>query len=89
MYPVFSTSKNLNTPLSCEAEVNETYVGGKEAINIKTNVQGDKVPMLGMIQKDGDIKLKQFEKVNNSNIRPIIDEHISENAIVHMDESPL
>ncbi len=90
-YVIQNTDFNL---LEGIVEVDETYVGGRESnkhYSKKTKeynkIQGDKTPILGMLQKDGDIRYKQFNKVNKSNIQPIMYQNISNNAIIHTDES--
>ena len=52
-------------------------------------VQGDKAMIIGMLERGGDLVMKKFDKMNKTTIKPIIDQHICETAIVNTDESPI
>jgi hypothetical protein len=89
-------TESFKKPLKNIVEVDETYVGGKESNKHKdkrtqayNKVQGDKAPILGMQELAGDLKLVHFEKTNRENIKPILNRHISKNATIHTDESPV
>ncbi len=82
--------------LSNIVEVDEMYVGGAEKNKHKykrtmnsNKIHGDKSAILGMIERNGNLVLRDIEKVNKSNIMPLIEKHIDIDAIVNTDESPI
>jgi hypothetical protein len=89
-------STESHNMLSGVVELGETYVGGVEGNKHKSKrttnpniIQGDKTMILGMLERGGDLVMKKFDKINKVNVQPIIDQHISETAIVNTDESTI
>ncbi len=80
--------------LTGEVEIDETYVGGKEANKHKskrmpkgtTGAKG-KSPMVGLLQRDGNMVLRVIDadKANKETIQPIVREHVSKDAIIYTD----
>jgi len=89
-------TESFAKPLDGIVEVDETYVGGIEKnkhANRRTifsdKCQGDKVPFLGIQQRGGDLRLRQFAKTNKENIKPIMDANIAPDTLIMTDESPI
>lgn len=79
--------------LENEVEIDETFVGGKNKNRHKDKkvekCQGrsfkDKVPVFGMLQRDGRLIAKAVTNTQARTLAPIISEHISMNSIVFTD----
>ena len=87
-------TKSFNKPLEGIVEVDETYVGGKEANKHKgkrtKGTQGrstkTKSVVFGMQERDGDLRANYVPDAKTKTLRPIIAENIAEDAIVMSDE---
>jgi transposase-like protein len=78
-------------------EVDETYVGGKKANHSKKKRQArrdnnqqitgmqDKQPVIGLLERDGRIKLQVVDKAHGKTIKPIIEQTVSKDATLVTD----
>lgn len=78
-------------------EVDETYLGGKKANHSKKKRQArrdnnlqvtgmqDKQPVIGLLEREGKIKLQVVDKAHGKTIKPIIEQTVSKDAIVVTD----
>ncbi|HJP62007.1 MAG TPA: IS1595 family transposase [Mucilaginibacter sp.] len=78
-------------------EVDETYIGGKKANHSKKKRQErrdnklqitgmqDKQPVIGLLEREGRIKLQVVDKAHGKTIKPIIEETVSKDAILITD----
>ncbi len=85
---------NFKAMLGIEVEIDESFVGGKNKnrhANKKVeNSQGrshkDKTPVLGMIQRDGNLITVVVPDTKQDTIEPIIHTHVEKGANVYTDE---
>jgi transposase-like protein len=78
-------------------EVDETYVGGKKANHSKKKRQArrdnnqqitgmqDKQPVIGLLERDGRIKLQVVNQAHGKTIKPIIEQTVSKDATLVTD----
>lgn len=91
---VRSTFKQPENKLTATVEIDETYIGGLEKNKHKSkrtpNTQGrsikTKTPVLGIIQRKGQVYAIPVKDTKSSTILPIINEKIENNCIVYTDE---
>lgn len=80
--------------LEGDVEVDETYIGGKNKNRHKDKkvekCQGrsykDKVPVFGMIQRDGKLIAMVVPKVDGETLKPIIRSYVKKGTVIHSDE---
>jgi transposase-like protein len=71
-------------------EVDETYVGGKRKGTGTGNYRQHKETVIGIIQRDGDLKFVHVGNADSKTIRAVLEEHISEDVdVIVTDESVL
>lgn len=85
---------NFKAVLSNDVEIDETFVGGKNANRHKDkkveNSQGrsykDKTPVLGMIERGGNLITVVVPDTKQHTVEPIVHAHIEKGANVYTDE---
>jgi transposase-like protein len=78
-------------------EIDETYIGGKKANHSKKKRQArrdnqlqvtgyqDKQPVIGMLEREGRIRLRVVDKAHGKTIKPIIEQTVSKEATLVTD----
>ena len=83
-------------PLEGEVEVDETYVGGKlknkhtlaiERTKNMTGKKDNKAVVVGMVQRNGEVKAIKTKDAKKETILPVVFENIKEGSKVYSDES--
>jgi transposase-like protein len=89
-----SQTKSFNRPLSNTIEVDETYIGGKEKnkhANKRTeNTQGrstkTKTPVMGLLERNGNVKAEVVEKTNSKTVKNALIENVVLGSRIVTDE---
>jgi transposase-like protein len=74
--------------LGGEVEADETYVGGK-ARGKGRGYTGNKIAVVSLVQRGGDLRSTVAERVTGKTITALLKRHVSEEAHLNTDESPL
>ena len=77
---------NGDGPLGGHVEIDETYVGGKVRGKGRGPSAGNKTIVLGMMQRDGDLRAGIVPNVRRNTLEPIILRHVSRTATISTDE---
>lgn len=75
-------------PLGGEVEADETYIGGK-AKGKGRGYTGNKVAVVSLVQRGGDVRSHVAERVTGKTITTLLRRHVAEDAHLNTDESPL
>jgi transposase-like protein len=70
---------------STDVEIDETYVGGKRKGKRGRGAEG-KTPVLGMVQRKGELKAIAVPDTKRKTVMPIIEGTVKEGTTVHTDE---
>lgn len=89
-----SETKSFNAPLANTVECDETYIGGKEKNKHKSkktpNTQGrntkTKTPVVGMIERGGNLRVKTVDDVKGNTMLRIIAENVLIGSLLMTDE---
>ncbi len=87
-------TKSFNKPLDGVIEVDESFIGGKEKNKHKSKrtkgTQGrsnkTKAPVLGMIQREGELRTQHVKDTKQSTLEPIIGKNVKSGSTVMSDE---
>ena len=71
-------------------EVDETYIGGRRLGKGCKAGRDNKEPVIGIIQRDGDLKFIHVKNADSKTIRAVLQDHVSEDVdVIVTDESIL
>lgn len=74
--------------LTGEVEADETYIGGK-ARGKGRGYTGNKVAVVSIVERDGDVRSTVVKRVNSMVIDTLLKRHVADEAHLNTDESPL
>jgi len=74
--------------LGGEVEADETYIGGK-AKGKGRGYKGNKMALVSLVEREGEVRSTVAKRVNSKAIDALLHKHVSEEAHLNTDESPL
>lgn len=74
--------------LTGEVEADETYIGGK-AKGKGRGYTGNKIAVVSLVERGGDVRSTVAERVTGKTITTLLKRHVSTDAHLNTDESPL
>lgn len=78
-------TNSFEKPLNGIVEADETFVGGVKHGHGKGSRSGDKTPVFGMIERQGELRTMPIVNVKSETIKPIIRTNISPESILMTD----
>ena len=92
---IANVTNSSNDRVGGVVEVDEAYIGGKASNKHRITLvnkeryeyQQDKAMLLGMIEREGNLILRKFDKINKVNIKSIVDKHIKNDAVINTDQA--
>jgi len=96
----YAMAQNPESKLSGTVEVDETYVGGKLRVGSYARKPGmrpkdfpapsaNKAPVVALVQRNGKVRSFHVERVTAKNLKPILKEHIAQEAKLNTDENKI
>ncbi len=85
------TETGLSEKFNGIVEADETYVGGKPKSwekNVKRGRGTKKTPVFSLVERDGRVMSQPVERVTGDNLKSIIRENVSTEAIIMTDDFP-
>ncbi|MGD0581183.1 MAG: IS1595 family transposase [Bryobacteraceae bacterium] len=70
-------------------EVDETYVGGFEPDKRGVPKESKKTPVLGMVERGGDVRSFTLDRVTVKNVKPLLVEHIQADSQLNTDDATI
>ena len=77
--------KTFTTPLSGIVEIDETYIGGRSK-GIRGRGAKGKTPVVGILQREGDIRCETVPNVKTQTVSPIVRETVAIGSTLMTDE---
>jgi len=74
-----------NDPLKGTVELDDTYIGGKRPGKRGRGASG-KTPVIGMVERQGNVKANVVDDLKKRTVRPIISGSIKKKSTVYSDE---
>ena len=89
------TQEPLSSKLDGIVEIDETYIGGKIRLPRRKRVEGEKRPsvvsnkaaVVSVLQRDGRVQSRHIPRVTAANLKPIVEQMVSEDAHVMTDSA--
>lgn len=75
-----------NDPFTGDVEADETYIGGPTRGGKRGRGAEKKVPVFGLVQRQGKVRAVAVSNVKSKTLMPIITENVVEGSTVHTDE---
>lgn len=72
-------------PFSDEVEMDHTYIGGRKRGRGRGYIE-NKTPVLGVVQRKGQVRATPVEKVRRRSVMPVVRKQILPRAIIYTDE---
>ena len=88
------TQEPLSSKLTGVVEIDETYIGGKLRIprrrkdgEKRPSVVSNKAAVVSVLQRDGRVQSRHVQRVTAANLKPIVEQMVSEDAHVMTDSA--